>query len=226
MENKDIKIKEEKVNDTQPQIMEEVPVTNVETGKGFMPRKTFILISLLVLITACLLGLALIPNLKTVKPTIKHVVNIDYAQTQLSLSIPTALLSAGYKTDVLISTGKNKVTVVQLELNYDPKMLANVDIRPGTFFTTPTILLKKIDAVNGRIVYILGISLGDTPVIGNGTVATITFSPILGQTTVKTPINFEPKTAVNAVGYVQSVLLKSTGVLFSIAPAPSPTLTK
>jgi hypothetical protein len=70
-----------------------------------------------------------------------------------------------------------------------------------------------------------GIGLGGTPVIGKGTVATINFSTLPGLKTIKTPINFEPKTAVTAVGYAQSVLLKSTGVLFSISPTPTPAST-
>jgi len=198
----------------------ETPVAHVETKAGWMPKRTFLLITLLVVITACLLALALIQNVKS--PTVtKPIATLSYAQTNLSLSEPVIATPSGYKTDVLIST-KNKVTAVQLEINYDPKVLTNVDVKAGTFFATPTILLKKIDAINGRITYVLGIGLGDTAATGKGTVATITFAPLLGQTTVKAPINFAPKTAVTAIGYVQSVLLKSTGVLFSISPTPTP----
>jgi hypothetical protein len=211
--------------DEPKEVTSEAPITHVEElvkeKTAWMPKKTFLLIALLVLITACLLALALIPNFKTVKPTIKPVANIDYAQTQLSFSAPISDTASGYKTDVLISTGKNKVTVAQLEIAYDPKILTNVDIKAGSFFTDPTILLKKVDAVNGRITYVIGISLGGTPTVGKGTVATISFSTLQGLTTVKTPINFLQKTAVNATGYAQSVLLKSTGVLFSISPTPT-----
>ena len=208
----------------------EAPVVHVEQHleekTGWMPKKTFLLIALLVFITACLLALALIPSFRTPAIKTKPLANIDYAQTQLSFSPPTVATPSGFKTNVLISTGKNKVTVIQLEIAYDPKILGNVNITPGTFFTAPTILLKKVDAANGRLTYVLGIGLGQTPATGKGMVATVNFSTLPGLTTVKTPINFLPKTAVNAVGYVQSVLLKSTGVLFSIAPTPTPTITK
>ena len=216
MENEEIKTVE-------PQ--EEITQVPVEKKSGWMPKKTFFLITLLVLITACLLALALIPSFKGPAKS-KPVANIDYAQTQLSFSAPITATPSGYKTDVLISTGKNKVTAAQLEVAYDPKILTNVDIKVGTFFTTPTILLKKVDAVNGRLVYVLGIGLGGTPATGKGTVATINFSTVLGTASAQTPINFEPKTAVTAVGYAQSVLLKSTGVLFSISPTPTPTIAK
>jgi Cohesin domain len=203
----------------------QAPITHVEEQvkekTAWMPKKTFLLIALLVLITACLLALALIPSFKGPAIKVKPVANINYAQTQLSFSAPIIATASGYKTDVLISTGKNKVTVAQLEIAYDPKILTNVDIKAGSFFTDPTILLKKVDVVNGRITYVIGISLGGTPTVGKGTVATISFSTLPGQTTARTPINFLPKTAVNAAGYVQSVLLKSTGVLFSISPTPT-----
>jgi hypothetical protein len=198
-------------------------VAPVEKKTGWIPKKTFLLIALLIVVTVCLLVLALIPSFKSPTVTKKPVANIDYAQTLLSFSKPIAATPSGYATDVLISTGKNKVTVAQLEIVYDPKILTNVNIKPGSFFTAPTILLQKIDAANGRISYVLGIGLGDKPVTGKGTVATISYSVLPGLSTVKTPINFEPKTQVNAAGYVQSVLKQSTGVLFSISPTPTTT---
>ena len=201
-----------------------VPVAHAETKTGWMPRKTFFLILLLTLVTIVLLAIALLPNLKSplvTKPTTTTPA-LAYAKTNLSLSTPLTATPSGYKTDVQISTGKNEATAVQLEIVYDPKILTNVDIQPGSFFTDPTILLKQIDSVKGKITYVLGIGLGQKAVTGNGTVATITFSQISGQTKIKTPINFGAKTVVTAVGYPQSVLLKSTGVLFSIAPTPTP----
>jgi hypothetical protein len=190
---------------------------------AWMPRKTLILIIGLAIVTALLLILALAPSLRfPAKTTTKPAVIANYAYTELSFSKPVALQTSGYKTDVLISTGKNKVTAVQLEITYDPKILTNVDIKPGAFFTNPTILLKKIDPIKGEITDVLGIGLGQKAVSGNGTVATITFSTLPGQITIKTPINFSPKTAVNAMGYVQSVLVKSSGVLFSLTPTPTP----
>jgi len=201
------------------------PAAPVEKKAGWMPKRTFFLIVLLVIVTICLLVLALLPSFKGWGTKTKPVANIDYVQTLLSFSPPTAATSSGYTTNVLISTGKDKVTVTQLEIAYDPKVLTNVDITPGTFFPTPTILLKKVDAVNGRITYVLGIGLGQTPVTGKGTIATLNFSTAAGTDSAKTPINFEPKTAVYAIYYAQSVLLKSTGLLFSITPTPTPTPT-
>jgi hypothetical protein len=197
------------------------PVAPVEEKVGGMPKRTFILILLLVLITVGLLAIALLPGVKS--PLVATPAPaLNYVQTQLSFSAPITATPSGYKTDVLISTGKNKVTATQLEVAYDPKILTNVNIKPGAFFTNPTILLKKVDAVNGRLTYVLGIGLGGTPATGKGTVATITFSTVASATATQTSINFEPKTAATAVGYAQSVLKQTTGVLFSFGPTPTP----
>lgn len=218
-----MKKEEEKITEEKEPIVsteEAAPVAHAEIKAGLMPKRTFLLIVLLVIITTCLLGLALIQNIRIPNQTTKSkpLPPLTYAQSDLSFSMPTTM-PTGYVTDVQISTGKNKVTVVQLEISYDPKVLTNVDIKPGTFFTTPTMLLKQIDAANGRIVYVLGIGMGDEAVSGKGTIATITFSTIPGITASQTLLDFAPKTAVNAVGYAQSVLSKTTGLLIPLAPA-------
>jgi hypothetical protein len=82
--------------------------------------------------------------------------------------------------------------------------------------------LKKIDAVNGRISYALGINATQKPTAGSGTVATITFSTAAGTTATQTPINFSPKTETTAVGYAQSVLKQATGVLFTLPSTTTP----
>jgi hypothetical protein len=218
MENNEPKITEQKT--TPPPA---VPVASVEEKVSSMSRKTLILILLLVLVTVGLLVIALIPAVKS--PVVTKLTTppaLPYAQTKLSLSTPAKLAVNSYSTDVIISSGNNKTTAVQLEISYDPKVLTNVDIKTGSFFTTPVVLLKKIDTVNGRLSYALGINPTQKATSGNGTVATITFSTAANTTATQTPINFEPKTAATAVGYAQSVLKQTTGVLFSFSPTPTP----
>jgi hypothetical protein len=53
-------------------------------------------------------------------------------------------------------------------------------------------------------------------------VATVTFSAVATAAATQTPINFEPKTEATAVGYSQSVLGQSTGVLFTLPAIPTP----
>ncbi|MGA2911845.1 MAG: cohesin domain-containing protein [Candidatus Levyibacteriota bacterium] len=203
----------------------EAPVVSpapAEQKPGWMPKKTLILILLLVIVTVGLLVIALIPNLKSpivIRPTPAPEMPA-YLQTELSFSTPVNTTLNSYSTNVLISTGNNKITAVQLEIAYDPKVLTNVDIAPGTFLTMPVVLLKKIDTVNGRLSYALGMSPSQKPTGGNGTVATLTFSTIPGTTATQTPLNFEPKTAATAVGYAPSVLKQATGVIVTFSPTP------
>ncbi len=206
---------EVKTTEQPTEVTQTPPAVPAEPKSGWMPKKTLILILLLVVATVGLLALALLPNVKPplgTKPTVTPA--LTYAQTTLSLSTPVTTALNSYSTNVLISSGSNKTTAIQLEISYDPKVLTNVAIQPGTFFTTPAVLLKKIDTVSGRISYALGISPSQKPTGGNGTVATITFSTVPGTTVTQTPINFELKTAATAIGYAQSVIKGTQGVLF------------
>jgi len=199
-----------------------VPTAPAEEKAAWMPKRTLMLILLLVLVTVGLLAIALLPALKSPVVTKPAIPTLAYAQTTLSFSTPTKLATNSYSVNVLISSGNNKTTAVQLEISYNPKVLTNVDIKTGPFFTTPVVLLKKIDAVNGRISYALGINPTQKPTNGNGVVATITFSTVVGTTATQTPINFDLKTAATAVGYAQSVIKQTTGVLFQFGPSIAP----
>jgi hypothetical protein len=211
MEKQDKKIVEER----QEKVETEAPPV---APTAWMPRKTLVLIVFLAIVTTGLLILALIP----VKTTPKSTVIITDAQTDLSFSAPIISSGSARWSNVEIATGKNKVTAVQLELTFDPKALTNVDIAPGTFFTNPAILLKKIDRVNGRITYAFGIGLGQKAVTGQGTLAVVTFIPVAGKTD-STSINFLPKTEVAAQGQNMSVLKKSSGTTISlISPTQTP----
>jgi hypothetical protein len=143
--------------------------------------------------------------------------------TVLSISNPVASFTT-YTSDIALTTERNKITAVQLELNYDPKTISSVDIKPGTFFTNPTILLKKIDTVNGKITYVLGIGLGQKPINGNGTVAMLSFVPLTKSGTVA--IDFQKDTKVTAAGVIESVLTSTSGLQFSLEPTPPPYFAK
>jgi hypothetical protein len=190
----------------------------VETTNPFMPRKTLILIGLLFLITIILLALAFhlgFPN--TNNPGAQKQVKV--LQTTLSVLAPVASSSA-YTANVAITTERKKVTAVQIELTYDPKVLTNVDIKPGSFFPNPTILSKKIDAVKGRISYVLGIGLGQSSVNGNGTVAILSFTTVpKNGITIIAPL---PISKLTVVGTVPSVLTAEQGIQFYFGPTPTP----
>lgn len=191
--------------------------TGTNTDNSFMPSKTLILIGLLSLITIILLGIALYTALPKTNPTAQK--QIVVLKTTLSVLKPVASASA-YLADVALTTERKKVTAVQVELKYDPKTLTNVDIKPGSFFANPTVLSKKIDKVNGRVSFILGIGLGQLPVNGNGTIAVLSFTPLLknGITTIA----LLPESKITVSGVVPSILTNVQGIEFTFGPTPTP----
>ena len=188
-----------------------------------MSKRTIALIIVLFVITVALIVLAVYPITRKTTVSITPTPTASVAQTVLVFAPPTiASLSATattsatptYSMDVNVLTGRNKITAVQLELSYDPKALANVDITPGSFFNNPTALLKTIDKELGRISYALVITPGESGRSGTGTVAILTFKSLLA-TGEKTTIRFLPKTQVAAEGVAISVLKSSIDSTFT-----------
>lgn len=212
---------------SQPPVLPE-PATEQTTKKGGFPIKTLLLIIVLALITAGLVVLALMPQKPTPEPL--PVTNITPNPIQTTLTISSTPVAgstpSAYTTDVIVNTGQNNITSVQLELSYDPKVLANVDIEPGSFFTNPVIALKTIDKINGRIAYAISPADG-VGVLGQGILAKISFKTL--KKNVSTAIDFLPKTQVNAEETTESVLKSTIGALFNLGTVPtlivSPTAT-
>jgi hypothetical protein len=209
----------EKTVQTETPIIEPInpaPISpTAETPKSFMSQKTLTLIGILSFVTIVLLILAFYVNVPQNKPIKK----VYVPQTVLSIPKPVASASA-YMTDITLTTERKKVTTVEIELTYDPKVLTKVDIKPGPFFPSPTILYKKIDTVKGRISYLLGIGLGQKPIIGNGVAAILTFTP-----TVKsgiTTISFLPTSKATVSTEVSSILTAAHGIKFFLGPTPTP----
>lgn len=152
-------------------------------------------------------------------------------QTVLSFGELVATSSSStnvnYSIPINIETGKNKVTAVQLELQFDPKVLTNIAVVPGSFFTKPEVLLEQIDEKTGRITYAFGIGLTGQGVAGQGTVATLNFGTkaALNAAKVGTPqqttILFLPKTLVTAEDTDQSVLKQTNNIQFIIGEKTS-----
>ena len=177
-----------------------------------MPKRTLYLIIVLFLTALGLMFIAqLTPYPKTPQPNIVAIPTPAVAQTALlfdEISMSTSSAKPLYSLPIIIQTGKNLVTGVQLELSYDPEIITNVSIQQGTFFLKPVVLLNNIDKENGRISYALGINPQDSGKKGEDIVATLTFKTNVLSPTATT-ISFLPKTLVTAEGVEQSVL-KST----------------
>jgi hypothetical protein len=186
-----------------------------------MPKRTLILIIVLIVITVGLVWLSVytVPGQKPSTVVKQPTAVLPFAKTTITLSSsPTATLTdpSIYSLDTKISTGDNKVTGVQLELSYDPKALTNVDVLPGTFFKDPVVLLKNIDDKNGRISYAIAIKMGQQSVSGSGTIAQIQFSPLPGSNLTTTSINFLPKSMVSAEGETKTVLKSALGTIVNL----------
>ncbi len=137
------------------------------------------------------------------------------AQTTLAFSPSSYTLSSSSGSlDLIIDTNQNNVTAAQLEILYDPKVISNVAIIPGSFFESPIDLLKKIDPQTGKISYAFGAGLAAKPSQGKGTLATITFTTSLqkGQTATVTIL---PETIVTAEGEEASVLKQTTNAVIT-----------
>lgn len=116
---------------------------------------------------------------------------------------------------VTIDTSGKPVTAVQIELSYDPQILTNVSITPGNFFTNPLILSSKVDPANKTIFLALAVSPQQQSPSGQGTIATISFTPNLGIST-QTALQFTQRTKVTAEGEELSVLKDSTGITLQL----------
>lgn len=195
-----------------------------------MSKRTLFLIFALFVITAVLLVLALYTpsNPKPVQTVIAPKESVE--QTVLSFGSLSASASSSinqsalqtYSLPINIATGKNKVTAVQLELQFDPKVLTNVVVTPGLFFKNPVVLLNQIEVKTGRISYAFGIGLQDQPYAGKGLVATLTFRALSGVPQ-PTAILFLPKTLVTAQDINQSVLKTTNSATFTLGIVPSTT---
>ena len=146
------------------------------------------------------------------------------AQTILSFGNPSIATSSSplrqpadlnYSLPINISTGRNKVTAVQLEMQYDPLLLTDVQVIPGSFFTNPNVFLNEIDIKFGRISYAFGIKPIGQGVIGKSTVANLTFS-VKAKTAEKTAVIFLPKTSITAEGISESVLKEANLGQFTV----------
>jgi len=189
-----------------------------------MSKRTLFLIFALFLTAFALLVLALYQP-QAPKTTITPVPKESVAQTILSFGSPfiatsSSAITLNYSLPVNINTFKNKVTAVQLELQYDPAILTNVKVASGSFFPNPEVLLSQIDTNTGRISYAFDAGLTGKGIAGNGVVANLTFS-VKANILQKTAIIFLPKTLVAAEGISGSVLGKTTNGLLTIGEKPS-----
>ncbi len=148
-------------------------------------------------------------NQTTIQPTV--IPTVAPKEASISLS-PNPLNLAGTKQgsiDVVLDTATQHATAAQIQVSYDPKTITVTDIKPGTFFDNPTVLIKKINQTAGTISYAIGIGPTGQQKQGSGTIAIINFTVVPSGTTTK--IDFLPQTIVTQQGTDTSILKSSIG---------------
>lgn len=189
---------------------------NILSFKNNILKRPKILVAGLIILIIIPLAIGFAANFFQKLPAGSKDEQTDFAHTSLAFSEEPKISSASgmYEMDIAINSRDNNVSGAKLELVFDPKVLGNVDIKPGSFLPNPTVISKKIDAVNGRITYVLESADG---VKGEGTVAVISFSKLTNQ---ETTINFLPQTQVSAQGFDQSVLKETVSGIIEAIPSP------
>lgn len=182
-----------------------------------LPKRTLLLIGGLSIVTIALIYVAVISSkpstpftqdqTRQVIPTVKPI--LKTAELYFDPEIVTA--SSSSSVDVMLNAGNHKVTVVQLELSFDPQAISNISISQPTTFSffgeklDYQELFKEVDYKNGIINYAVSISLTSEAKTGIGKVATITYS-LTNSTGSPTQIKFLGKTLVTEEGSRESVL--------------------
>lgn len=181
-------------------------------------KRTLALIVVLLFITGGLVYLAVREEQPSQIATVAPTPTPNPAHAVLSFVPETSSTSAIQTVDVVVESNQNHLTGAQLNIAFDPKVLSNVTIKPGTYFTNPTVLFTTVDKVNGQISYVLGIGANGQEASGSGTVATISYT-LLPTASPSTKLSFLPKTEVTQQGVLGSVLKRSTGLTIQIPVA-------
>lgn len=198
-----------------------------------MSKQTIALIIILSLITIVLLIVAFatpFQQKKTVTsntPSVVPTITPFPAHTLIWLVFPTTpsgtVLTSlrkgqSYAMNGYVDTQVDKITGVQIELAYDPKVITSVSVTPGTFITDPFVVLNKINTVDGRISYAIAIKPGGQMQQGKGIFGMIHFTVAPTATATTATFTFLPKTVVTTESTSDTVLKQFTNLSMPITP--------
>lgn len=182
-----------------------------------MPKKTYILIVILVFIAGILIFVAIRNEQKKVeeqgpKTATPSVVPTIVPFATLSFPSPTMDLSDSKSTqesvDVLINTSGKPVFGAQVELSYDPEIISGVSISnpEGSFFgQNASVLINEINQETGRVSYAISLPTQAEEKTGQGVVMKMTFK-VNKEKAKETLINFLPKSMITSLKSPSSVL--------------------
>lgn len=205
-----------------------------------MPKKTTILIVILLIFTVGLIYIAVKTEQQSPPAITQEQITQEEAldlvptinpQTQISFSpaIIDTIESpqSTYSAQVVVNTHGQKISGIQLDLAYDPAILRNVRVTPSQnnlFGPNPAVLINSIDPDLGRITLAISLpDLNDEEISGNASIANITFSTNTSSTPTA-QISVLPKTTVRSIRSTNSLLLDAQplNIKFS-APTAVPT---
>lgn len=198
---------------------QEIPVVT----QTHVSRRTITLITVLAIFTVFFLYLALtIPTPNHPVMTKQKPTPTPFQTATLTLETLPSSASAKQIAAVVVNPGINKVTVVQLSIGFDPKIVQNITITPGDFFPDPIELTKSINYKTGTIFYTVGLKPKEPGVttVGNIAIISYQFSPT-ATASDSTQLVFLSKTQVNAEGFIPSVLKSTKGLTIPLSPQPS-----
>ena len=200
-----------------------------------MPRKTTIFIAILAVVTAILVILAIQNEqspLRSTETTTTPTPTTAIPKTTDITFLPTKIDATSglpLSVDIVADTNTDQISGIQLELQYDPKLLTNVKIaKPDTsLFGAPnsyTVLFSEVNPALGRISYAAAIQPTLSPISGVGKVATITFQKATqanATPSVQTTISFIDKTMVTKLNESQTVLNKTNSLTVQLITPPT-----
>lgn len=122
-------------------------------------------------------------------------------------SSSTIIINEVFNIDIKIDSGSNAIFGSDLEILFDPTVLAAQAIQPGGFLNDPQELIQNIDNQTGKIAYSLGSFSSKT---GSGTLALVTFQAIGGG---ESEISFGLTTSVAAAGETEALASTQSGTV-------------
>lgn len=122
------------------------------------------------------------------------------AESSLSFIPDTIYTPAGQNGEASIRLNSQSIypTGAQLELAYDPAILTEITLTPGTLFPKSTVLLNNNDEATGRVSYAISLDKNQKPQNFSGTAAILKFKIKENIIQNQTAIYFLPKTAIIA----------------------------
>lgn len=132
--------------------------------------------------------------------------------TTLSLSLNSNSTQTEKILNVTLETDIDKITALQIGLDYDPDIVKNVQIKPGTFFTNPVELRNKNNEKLGKYIYALGIQPSEQGIIGTGNAMTISYQIKNTQKSEALFLLIPQDTLVTASGISRSVIKKAVSI--------------